>query len=270
MGERPVRSGRSGDPSPAASAANAGSEGTALRSYRVWDASTRWFHWINAACIVALAAVGSVILHAKGLDISDDGKVTLKTVHAWVGYAFALNLLWRIVWAFVGNRYAQWRAVLPGGPGYLHAMRSYVDAFLAGRPQHYLGHNPLARLGIALLFLLISIQAVTGLLLAGTDLFYPPFGHWIARWVAAPGIDPATLVPYAPEMYDKAAYDGMRALRKPFAVVHLYGFYALAVVAVLHVVAVVVTEVREGGSIVSAMFTGWKILPGHPIDEERQ
>ena len=59
------------------------------------------------------------------------------------------------------------------------------------------------------------VQAVTGLVLAGTDLFYPPIGSWIASWVAAPGIDPATLVPYAPEMYDKAAYEAMRAFRNP-------------------------------------------------------
>jgi cytochrome b len=243
--------------------------GKALRSYRVWDAGTRWFHWINALCVIALAAVGYVILHAKGLGIANDGKITLKTLHTWIGYAFALNLLWRIVWAFLGNRYAQWRAVLPGGPGYLHAMRSYVSAFIAGHPQHYLGHNPVARLGIALLFLLIVIQAVTGLVLAGTDLFYPPFGYWMARWVAAAGVDPGTLVPYAPQMVDQVAYESMRALRKPFALVHEYSFYALLVLVVLHVAAVVVTEVREGGSLVSAMFTGRKIVPGHPVDEER-
>lgn len=261
MEQAPVPAGGAGS-APSASA-------EPLTPYRVWDAGTRWFHWINALCVIALAAVGYVILHAKGLGISDDGKVTLKSVHTWVGYVFALNLLWRIVWAFLGNRYARWRAVLPGGPGYLHAMRSYVAAFIAGHPQHYLGHNPVARIGIALLFLLIAIQALTGLLLAGTDLFYPPFGHWIAQWVAAPGVDPATLMPYAPEMYDKAAFESMRALRRPFALVHLYSFYALSALVVLHVAAVVVTEVREGGSIVSAMFTGRKIVPGHPVDEQR-
>jgi cytochrome b len=120
---------------------------------------------------------------------------------------------------------------------------------------------------VAALFALILIQAVTGLVLAGTDLFYPPIGHWIARWVAAPGVDPATLVPYSPDLYDKAAWDSMRAFRKPFAVVHLYSFYALSVLVVLHIAAVVVTEIKEGGSIVSAMFTGRKILSRPPADE---
>jgi cytochrome b len=120
---------------------------------------------------------------------------------------------------------------------------------------------------VAALFALILIQAVTGVVLAGTDLFYPPIGHWIAQWVAAPGVDPATLVPYSPDLYDKAAWDSMRAFRKPFALVHLYSFYVLAALVVLHVAAVVVTELKEGGSIVSAMFTGRKIISGTPADK---
>ncbi len=28
------------------------------------------------------------------------------------------------------------------------------------------------------------VQASTGLLLAGTDTYFPPFGFWIAQWIA--------------------------------------------------------------------------------------
>lgn len=238
-----------------------------LKSYVVWDASTRWFHWINALCVIGLAFVGFVILHASDLDVSNPGKATLKTIHVWIGYLFVLNLLWRIVWAFLGNRYAKWRSILPGGKGYFQALRSYTAAFIAGHPEQYVGHNPAGRLGISVLFLLITILAITGLVLAGTDLFYPPLGHWIAQWVAAPDVAPGSLRPYAPEMYDVAAYESMRAYRKPFAMLHLYSFYVLVVVVVLHVVSVVITELREGGNIISAMFTGRKTISGRPVDE---
>lgn len=243
---------------------------TELKSYAVWDAGTRWFHWINALCVIALATAGFVILNAGALDASNDGKVILKTVHAWIGYVFLLNLVWRIVWAFLGNRYARWSAMLPGGKGYFRALRSYVASFLAGDPEQYVGHNPAARLGIAVLFLLILVQASTGLVLAGTDLFYPPIGGWIAQWVAAPGVAPTSLMPYSPEMYDAAAYQDMRAFREPIALVHLYSFYALAVAVVVHVAAVVVTEIKEGGNIISAMFTGRKILRGPPASGPRR
>ncbi len=238
-----------------------------LKSYAVWDLPTRWFHWINAICVIGLAVGGFLILNTRALEVSTAGKVTLKTVHTWFGYVFALNLLWRIVWAFFGNRYARWRSILPGGRGYFSALRGYVTSFVTGHPQQYLGHNPLGRLSMTAMFLLIVILAISGLLLAGTDLFYPPFGTWIAQWVAAPGVDPGTLVPYAPEMVDKTAFGNMRTFRKPFIVSHLYGFYVLLIVVAMHVAGVIVTEVREGGNLISATFTGKKTLSGPPVDE---
>jgi Ni/Fe-hydrogenase 1 B-type cytochrome subunit len=114
--------------------------------------------------------------------------------------------------------------------------------------------------------LLLLVQAGTGLVLASTDLFFPPFGSRIATWVAAPGVDPATLVPYAPAMYDPGAYAAMRSFREPVVSVHYYGFYAILAFALLHIVAVVVTELREGGTLITAMVTGKKILSVPPAD----
>jgi len=242
---------------------------TDLKTYPAWDASVRWFHWINLVCIIGLIAVGTVILNAKVLGVPTDGKILLKTVHVLIGYVFAFNLAWRLLWAFIGGPRARWRAILPGGPGYMNEVRTYAADFRAGRPSQYLGHNPLGRIAVTLLLLLLSLQAVTGLVLAGTDIFYPPIGAWIADWIAAPGIDPATLMPYAKETYDQAAYESMRAFRKPFITIHYYGFYALLVVSVLHILAVVVTELREGGSLVSAMFSGRKVLGRPPVDQTK-
>lgn len=240
-----------------------------LKSYAVWDAGTRWFHWINALCVISLGVVGFLILKEGALGLSTAGKVALKTIHVWIGYVFAVNLLWRIVWAFIGNRYARWGAILPGGRGYLRSLRGYVASFIEGHPQRHAGHNPAGRLAVAVLLLLMAIQAITGLVLAGTDLFFPPLGHWIAQWVAAPGVDPGALVPYASEMYDKTAYADMRAFRKPFVTTHLYTFYVLGVAVLVHVTAVIVADWKEGSSLISAMFTGHKIIEGRPTDEGR-
>ncbi|MGJ0482899.1 MAG: cytochrome b/b6 domain-containing protein [Methylomicrobium sp.] len=132
----------------------------------------------------------------------------------------------------------------------------------------YLGHNPMGRLSVAVLFLLMFVQAITGLALAGTDLFYPPIGHWIAQWIAAPDVAPDSLQPYSPEMYDAAAYESMRSFRKPIVSVHLYSFYVLMAMVVVHVTAVIVTELREEENIISAMFTGRKSMRGQPVDAD--
>jgi cytochrome b len=242
---------------------------TDLKAYTVWDASVRWFHWINLLCMLGLIAVGVAILNDKALGVSTDGKILLKTVHVWIGYVFATNLLWRLIWAFIGGPHARWRAILPGGHGYMSELRAYISDLKAGRVRQYLGHNPLGRIAVTLLLFLLLSQAVTGLVLAGTDLFYPPIGSWIASWVAASGVDPATLAPYAKETYDPVAYDAMRAFRKPFITVHEYGFYVLLGLILLHIVAVVKTELGEGGNLISAMFTGKKVLSQEPADQTK-
>jgi Ni/Fe-hydrogenase 1 B-type cytochrome subunit len=243
-----------------------------LKSCQLWDVPTRCFHWINVPCVIAIAiaALGLVILNAGAFKIPNEGKIVLKTLHVWVGYVFAISIFVRIVRAFVGSCHARWHQMLPGGVGYLARLRSHVSAFAAGRPEPWLGHNPMGRIAVSSLLLLITVQALSGLLLAGTDIYLPPIGHWIAQWIAAPGVDPATLVPYSPELYDKAAHANMRAMREPVATLHLYGFFALAGMVVIHIVAVVVTELRECGTLASAMFTGRKIVTGQPVDAPDQ
>jgi len=235
----------------------------ALGIHAAWDRGVRIFHWINFLCVLGLLAVGTVILNAGALGVSDSGKILLKTVHVLIGYVFAINLLWRVVWGFVGGRYARWRAILPVGRGYFSDLRRY----LGGRTV-YVGHNPLGRIAVTVLLLLLANQAITGLVLAGTDLFYPPLGFWIAGWIAAAGVDPGSLVPGARDMFDETAYQDMRALRKPVITAHLWGFYTLLVFIALHIAAVIVTELREDSGLISAMFTGRKVLRQIPEDAD--
>jgi cytochrome b len=68
-------------------------------------------------------------------------------------------------------------------------------------------------------------------------------------------------------MYDKTAYAAMREqFRFPIGRIHYYGFYTLLGLVLIHIIAVVVTEVRGGGNLVSAMFTGRKVLSEPPAD----
>lgn len=237
-----------------------------LRVYTVWDKPTRLFHWINVLAILGLIGLGLVIFNAGTLGVSTPGKILLKELHVLVGYVFALNLLIRLIWGFLGNRHTRWSGMLPGGTGYFRSVRDHLSSFFSTRPKRYLGHTPLGRIGVTVMLALLFVQAVTGLVLAGTDIFYPPLGNWIAGWIAAEGVDPATLVPYAKEMYDEQAYQEMRAFRKPFLTTHVYTFYTLLAVIAVHIAAVVTTEVRGRGTLISAMFTGRKIIEGPPQD----
>lgn len=256
---------------------NPGNQNTAgLSRYRVWDRSVRIFHWINALCIVGLIAIGVILLNGKSLGFSAEGKILLKTAHAYIGYVFTFNLLWRLIWGFLGNRYSRWKAIMPFGKGYLNNLVSYIRGLGGGSGPHYAGHNPLARAIICFMFLLLIAQAVTGLVLAGTDLYFPPFGQQIEKWVAVSGDDQTiaiSLNPGSKQGVDPVAYQEMRTFRKPFVTVHEYSFYILAFVILLHIIGVIVAELKEKNTLISAMFTGEKVFSKPPVDwvdNERQ
>ena len=241
---------------------------SSLKVYKVWDLPTRLFHWINFTAVISLIFFGMIMLYKKELGITSvEAKIGLKEVHVIIGYVFVLNLGFRLLWGFVGNRYARWRTILPG-KGFLQTVHDYKTSLGTVDPQQFLGHNPLGRLAVTVILLLLIVMAVTGLIRAGTDIYYPPFGTYVAEYVAAPDTDPASLVPYDPTGTIAEKTDRLKAFKKPFGLIHIYTSFILMFIIVVHIAAVVYTEVREGGGIISAMFTGRKVLSGKPVDDE--
>lgn len=244
-----------------------------LSEYRVWDRTTRIFHWVNVITVTCLIGIGIVILNAKTLGVSDEGKLALKSLHVYVGYVFCINLLWRFIWGFSGNRFARWRAILPVGKGYWRSLGSYITGILSGHPIHYLGHNPLARIMVTFMMLLLLTQAITGLVLAGTDLYFPPLGHEIKEWVAGSGEDHEKLryiTPGSTENVDEEGYAEMRKFREGFIETHEIIFFLLLIAILLHIIGIVVTEFREGGGLISAMITGKKYFSDSPVDKDEE
>lgn len=240
-----------------------------LTEYKVWDRSQRIFHWVNFLAVLTLASIGTVILNADRLGIpSDPGMIHLKTVHVYTGYVFILNLSWRVVWAFIGGPFARWRALLPGGPMFFRRMLEFIKGFVSGNAPFYLGHNPVARVILSLLILLLAAQGATGLILAGTDVYMPPFGGAVREWVAADTHDAAQVRPYASDTVNTEAYAEMRRFRAPVVDFHKLNYFLLLGLIGIHIVAAVVTEFREGGAVISAMFTGRKFHREVPVDLE--
>lgn len=237
-------------------------------AYKVWDRGIRWFHWINFLSVLGLLGTGLVIYNGKALGLAGEAKIAMKILHTSFGYVMAANLLWRMVQGFTGSRFARWSAIFPG-KGFIAELRGYLASLRSGEPVAYLGHNPLGRLMIMALLVLLLTQAITGLVLAGTDLYYPPLGAWIAEWVAPAGVDPSTLIPGNKAMADAVAWDAMRSFRKPYIEVHESVFFILCLAVVVHIAAVVVGEIRERAGLVSAMFSGQKVLPKPPVDLEK-
>ena len=237
-----------------------------LTEYRVWDLPVRLFHWINFTSVILLIFFGLMMLYKKDLGITSlEAKIALKEIHILIGYVFVLNLAMRIIWGFTGNRFARWRNIFPGR-GFRATLDNYLQSLKAGRPQAYLGHNPLGRLAVSLIITLLLVLAITGLVRAGTDVYFPPFGNAVLEYIAAPGTDISQIQPYQAAGTVSEKVDNLKAFKKPFGSVHLYSAWALMLLIVIHISAVVRMEIKEGGSLISAMFSGKKILSEKPVD----
>jgi cytochrome b len=218
--------------------------------------------------VLALLIVGTIILYNKKLGISTDGKILLKTIHVYIGYIFCINLTWRLIWGFIGNRYARWRAILPGGKGYIKATTDYATGFIKGNAPGWLGHNPLGRLMVAALLAIMLVQAGTGLIIAGTDIYYPPLGNKMKVWIAEDASKLDLIKPYSKENVNAEKYKEMRDFRKPFITPHKKLYFVFITLILLHVLAAVVTDIREGNSIISALFSGRKFFKEKPVDSD--
>jgi len=223
----------------------------------VWSRYLRLFHWLNVLAIMLLIGFGLVIFNASNLGVSTEGKVLLKTLHVIVGYVFATNLFIRIVMGFVGKGYERWRNTLPFTKGF--------GAELANiKKQAHIrhkGHNPLGKLMVAALLLAMCVQMISGLVIAGTDIYYPPLGQYFANYIALDKSQLELVKPYSTVNVDEQAYQTMREIRAPFIAAHVYAFYAFLILIPLHIIGVVFSERREKTALVSAMITGYIYLP---------
>lgn len=223
----------------------------------VWSKYLRLFHWINVSVVMLLIVLGLIIFNASTLGISNDGKILLKTIHVIVGYVFASNLVIRIGMGFFGKGYERWRKTLPFAKGFTAEL-----ADLKQQPdKKHKGHNPLGKLMVGALLLSMCIQMVSGLVIAGTDIYYPPLGQYFAKSIAVDSSKLEMIKPYSKENVDEQAYQAMREVRKPFITAHVYTFYFLCFLIPLHIIGVIISERREKTALVSSMINGYKYLP---------
>jgi len=137
-------------------APSAGNVPVSRATVRVWDLVVRTFHWtVVAGCVL-------------NLFILDDGRLP----HEVVGYAVAAALAVRVVWGFVGTRYARFADFVPTP----RRLRSYVSALIKGREPRTLGHNPAAALMMLTLMVLLAGVSITGWMME-LDAF------WGEEWV---------------------------------------------------------------------------------------
>lgn len=210
-----------------------------LVAIEVWDWQTRVLHWLNAILIISLVIL---ILGAEAVEELGFGEATedwLKSTHAQVGRIFTITLTLRILWGFVGNRYARWSDMLPFTQEKRRAIveniRWYLSGFRGKAPVH-IGHNPLASLFYIALFIVLVVQALTGLFLAGIE-----FNMFPASLLTA-GFDEHTL----------------EELEEAIEEIHEFGLWFVIFFFIAHMTGLIAHHLFDRGGLLGSMIHGKK------------
>ncbi|MBL8375269.1 cytochrome b/b6 domain-containing protein [Accumulibacter sp.] len=140
----------------------------------VWDPLVRLFHWtLFISFCAAWFTEGELF---EGLQDRLNGE-WLQLVHIWAGYTIAGLLVFRVLWGFVGPRYARFGDFVHS-PGVVLA---YVRDVLTLRARRTLGHNPAGGAMIVALLLGLTATVVTGLALYGADKGLGPLATMLAE-----------------------------------------------------------------------------------------
>lgn len=122
----------------------------------VWDPLIRLGHW----CLVASVVVAWLTRHGGA------------AVHEIAGYCALAIVAVRIVWGFVGPRYARFTQFMHNP---VHTLQ-YARLVVATREPRHIGHNPLGAWMIVALLVMVFLVGTSGWLYT-TDAF------WGVEWV---------------------------------------------------------------------------------------
>jgi Ni/Fe-hydrogenase 1 B-type cytochrome subunit len=81
--------------------------------FYVWHLPVRVTHWINVIAFFTLAVTGLYIASPVVSGHAPLSMLAVKMLHLVAAYALACSVAVRILWAFIGDRGASWRAFFP-------------------------------------------------------------------------------------------------------------------------------------------------------------
>ena len=212
----------------------------------VWELPVRIWHWVMAVCMVVLGVTGYLIGSPPP---SLGGEASEHYLFGWIRFAhfaaawvFTVVFVLRVIWAFVGNRFARELFMVPFDAlrrdwwvGMFAQVRYYL--FL-GEARPWQGHNPLAAAGMFGMYVVGTVfMIVTGFALYGEGLGQ---GSWIfaafSSWVLP-----------------------LLGSSQNVHTLHHLGMWYLVCFTLVHLYMVIREDICADETIVGAMVSGWRV-----------
>lgn len=218
-------------------------ENISIRRVYVWQTPVRFYHWLNAICIVALSITGYLIGSPLAIQSGSEASFgywfgTVRFIHFLAAFLFFFNFVFRIYWGFAGNEFAKWNNfIITKKKQWDEVLRVLkIDIFQReGKPIESIGHNSLAGFTYFISFLAFLFQCMTGFGM------YSAMSHaWLPNMFA-------WVVPFM---------GGDFAVRQW----HHVMMWFFIIFSMVHVYLVFYHDYVEGRGITSSMAGGWKFI----------
>lgn len=159
------------------------------RRVYVWQLPVRFYHWLNALCVLVLIATGYLIGNPLAITYSTEAYQqywfgAIRFTHFVTAFIFFFNFLFRIYWGFVGNEYARWYNFIPFKKSQFREIAEVLKVdILQAKVSGIIsiGHNMLAGITYFLSFLVFLFQVFTGFALysANSHALLPRLFTWV-------------------------------------------------------------------------------------------
>ena len=213
----------------------------------VWEAPVRIWHWVMALCMVVLGVTGYLIGSpppSLGGEASEHFLFGyIRFAHFAAAYVFAVMFVLRVVWAFLGNRFARELFSVPLKMLSIEWWRGLIDQtlyylFLKRQARPWQGHNPLAAAGMFFMYVLGTVfMLCTGFALYGEGLGMESWAFTMfSSWVLP-------LLGYSQNVHT----------------LHHLGMWYLIMFTIVHLYMVVREDICSGETVMSTMINGWRV-----------
>ena len=202
-----------------------------MKEVKVWDPFVRIFHW-------------TVVVSFFVAYFTEDEVMWL---HELAGYTILVLVLARIIWGFVGTRFARFSNFLCKPA----TIKQYLSDMRHAKSKRYLGHNPAGGVMVIVLMVMLLLTSWSGIQLE--ELEESAKNASVNKQHYA-----LNLQFIKSAIADDDNHGSESADEEFWEEIHEFFAHATLFLVFLHVAGVIFTSIRHGENLARAMITGRK------------
>ncbi|VAW57921.1 hypothetical protein MNBD_GAMMA11-31 [hydrothermal vent metagenome] len=195
---------------------------------KVWDLLIRFFHWV--------LVIAFTLSYFSGEEES--------SLHIYSGYVVLWLIGLRVLWGFVGTKYARFKNFVHGKK----IVFEYLTSLFSERPVHYTGHNPAGGWMVVALILSLFATTLSGLQLYAIEEGAGPLAHINTEIQLISTANADDDSDFSGERDDEEFWEAMHEIAANFTLLLIF----------IHIAGVFVASKLHRENLLKAMISGYK------------